>query len=328
MERYLDVGCLSNDVYAQHLGVTLYSLLENCSCSERIKVHVVDGGISNKNKQKLNSVVEKFKASITYLKPDLNLLKGVEISKRFGKETYYRFSLIETAKTDKLLSIDSDMVVKGDIKELFDLKFKDNIIFAVKDLDLPLTNRIKLGLKEDTPYFNSGLLLIDIKKWKNNKITEKAINWIRKNPHKTEFADQDGLNMALLNDWKEIDSSWNVLTKTFYYKNKPLTDNSYKNKEKIHKKIEPPNIIHYTGFLKPWFFLDPVPYKKEYINYLRKTPWKDYKFPDLNPGIAIIRMTKITKFIYEKFIKKRNLAVFYDILQGVIILKLSKPKKL
>jgi len=236
MEKYLDVGCLSNDVYAQHLGVTLYSLLENCSCSERIKVHVVDGGISNKNKQKLNAVVEKFKASITYLKPDLNLLKGVEISKRFGKETYYRFSLIETAKTDKLLSIDSDMVVKGDIKELFDLKFKDNIIFAVKDLDLPLTNRIKLGLKENTPYFNSGLLLIDIKKWKKNKVTKKAINWIRKNPDKTEFADQDGLNMALLNRWREIDLSWNVLTKMFYYKSKLFSDNPNKNGKKTYKK--------------------------------------------------------------------------------------------
>jgi len=71
-----------------------------------------------------------------------------------------------------------------------------------------------------------------------------------------------------------------------------------------------------------------VPYKKEYINYLRKTPWREYKFPDLNPGVAIIRMAKITEFIYVKFIKKRNLAVFYDILRGVIGLKLSNSKKL
>ncbi len=302
--EYLDVGCLANDAYAQHLGVTLYSLLENCSCPERIRIHVVDSDISDKNKKKLDSVVKKFKSSINYLKPKIELLKGVKISERFGKETYYRFSLIESVKTKKLLSIDSDMIIKGDVKELFDLKFKGNIIFAVEDLDLPIKNRIKIGLGAGTPYFNSGILLVDIKKWKKNRITQKAISFIRENPDKTEFADQDGLNMALAGKWRKIDLSWNVLTKIFYYKYIPFIHNASGGGREMYSIMEKPKIIHYTGFLKPWFFLDPVPYKREYIRCLRKTPWKDYKFPDINLNSIIKRIAKITGFAYTKFIKK------------------------
>ncbi len=305
MEKYLEVGCLSNDAYAQHLGVTLYSLLENCSCPDKIRINVVDMDISSINKKKLDWVVKKFKAHINYLKPKPGILKGIEISKRFGKETYYRFSLIETAKTDKLLSIDSDMIVKGDVKELFDLKFKDNVLFAVKDLDLPLKNRLKLGIKSDTPYFNSGLLFIDLKEWKKNKLTEKSLKWIKENNQKTEFADQDGLNMALVGKWKEIDPSWNMLTKVFYYNLPiPFIYCHNVNAVTVYKKIKQPNIIHYTGFLKPWFFFDPIPLKKEYLSYLKKTPWKDYKFPDLNIKAFLSRAGKIISFFYAKFVKK------------------------
>ena len=55
-EKDLDVGCLANDSYAQHLGVTLYSLLENCSCPEKIKIHIMDGGISKENRAKLDFI--------------------------------------------------------------------------------------------------------------------------------------------------------------------------------------------------------------------------------------------------------------------------------
>lgn len=304
MEKYLDVGCLSNDPYAQHLGVTLYSLLENCSSPERIRIHVVDMEISENNKKKLTSIAKKFSSHIIYLKPNPDIFKGVATSKRFGKETYYRFSLIETAKTNKLLSIDSDMIVKGDVKELFELKFKNNIIFAVKDLDLPIANRLKLGIKADTPYFNTGLLLVDIKKWKKNKITEKATKWMRENAEGAEFADQDGLNIALLNKWNEIGTEWNVLTKIYYYRYPiPFMHNYNRKAEETYKKIKQPKIIHYTGFLKPWFFLDPVPFKGEYLYYLRKTPWKDYKFPDKNFKAVFSRIFKIAGFFYAKFVK-------------------------
>ncbi len=305
MEKYLDIGCLSNDAYAQHLGVTLYSLLENCSCPEKIKINVVDMGITGANKKKLNWIAKKFNSRINYLKPKPDLLNGIEISKRFGKETYYRFSLIETAKTSKLLSIDSDMIVKGDIAELFNLKFKDNVLFAVKDLDLPLRNRLKLGIKADTPYFNSGLLFIDLKKWKKQKLTEKALKWIKENADKTEFADQDGLNMALVGKWREIHPSWNMLTKIFYYDYPlPFVHNHNRQALETYKRIKQPKIIHYTGFLKPWFFFDPVPMKKEYLNYLKKTPWDGYKFPDLSAKAFLERAGKILGFFFAKFIKK------------------------
>lgn len=289
----------SNDNYAQHLGVTIYSLLKNTKKSKQISLYVADGGISKINKEKLNSIVKKFGSKIKYLKPDTSRVKDLKLCKHFGIDTYNRFFLIDTINADKLVYLDCDTVVEGDITKLFEIPFEENVLFAVED---PFTSKEKnqeLGIPLKAPYFNAGLLLISSSKWKKGNYSQKAIDFMRDNPERVEFADQDGLNKVLVGKWKKIHPSWNLMTRAIYAKYFPGVKSNY-SKEALNEALAHPKIIHYSSFIKPWYFIDWHPLKKRYIHYLRQTPWKDYKFPDKTPSGFIKRLKDYRKVFAQR----------------------------
>jgi len=298
--KEINIGCSSNENYAQHLGVMIYSLLENCSNRERVKIFLMDGGISNNSKNKINRIVNKFGAKIFYKNPNKNLIEGLKICRHIGIETYYRFSLIEDGTYERLLYLDADLVIKGDLSEIFFKEFEDNIVFAVKDPGGSKNKKEELGIPLLEPYFNAGVLLIDCKKWKNEDITNRTLKFIKENPKKIEYADQDGLNAILIKKWAQLNPSWNVISRLYFYnyfklKNPPNYEN-----ENIKQIVNNPKIVHYASFIKPWFFLDPSPYKSVYLYYLRKTPWKNFKFPDKN----IIGIFKRVRYYVGIILKK------------------------
>jgi lipopolysaccharide biosynthesis glycosyltransferase len=298
MKKYINIGSLADNNYSQHLGVTLYSLLRNCSDTSRIRLFIIDGGYSKENKNRLDSVCAEFGVKINYIKPDMNMLKGLKIQDKFTIATYYKYCLIESVKTDKFLYLDSDLVIEKDISKLYEKKFNKNLAFAVEDTDITLKDKENIGHSDKDRYFNAGVILIDMKNWKRKKITQKAIEFIRENPKKISFADQDGLNYALKGKWQTIDSSWNSLAKKFYFSKKL----NYKNL-----------IIHYGGFHKPWNFVDVVPYKSRYQYYVRQTPWKNTNYLDksfvgnlkrLKKWFALEKWSAFGRKITEIFDKK------------------------
>ncbi len=297
-QNYINIGCASNDDFSQHLGVMLYSLLKNCSCPKKIIIYLMDGGISEKNKEKINSIIKKFNSKISYIKPDKKHLKGLIPYRHISIETYYRFSLIDNLKSEKLLYIDADLVVLGDIKELYDNQFEDNIVFAIKDPGGSKERKLALGIPLEKHYFNAGVMLINCDKWRKEKISKKTIEYIKENPEKIQYADQDGLNAILIDRWEELDPSWNLITRLVYFKYLKLIKPPNYEKEDLSEIVKKPKIIHYAGFIKPWFFLDPLPYKSVYWGYLKETPWKDYEYPDKNLSGAIKRIKYYLYFQY------------------------------
>jgi lipopolysaccharide biosynthesis glycosyltransferase len=285
MKKYINIGSLADNNYSQHLGVTLYSLLQNCSDTSRIRLFIIDGGYSKENRKKLDETCGKFGVKINYIKPDLKMLVGLKILDKFTIATYYKYCLIEAVKVGKFLYLDSDLVVEKDVAILYDRKFEGNIAFAVEDHDITHEKKMNIGHAKHDPYFNAGVLIIDMKNWKKNKITQKSIDFIRKNPEKVSFADQDGLNYALKGKWKKLDISWNSLAKSFYFKKKQ----NYRNL-----------IIHYAGFMKPWNFIDVIPYKQRYQYYVRQTPWKNTNYVDKGFVNAVNRLKKWIIFILKK----------------------------
>lgn len=261
----------------------------------------MDGGISKENKNKLNSVINKFCAKIVYLKPKLKKLEGLKECRHITLESYYRFYLIDNIISDRMLYLDADMIVLGDVSEIYRKQFNKNIIFAVKDPGGSDKKKESLGITLDKYYFNAGVLLIDCKKWNRERISEKAIEYMKKNPEKIEYADQDGLNAILNGKWKELNPQWNLITRLIYYKYFPfLKVPNYEN-DNLNDIIKKPRIIHYASFIKPWFFIDPSPFKNIYWAYLKETPWKNYKQPDKTLKGFFKRIGCYLNVIREKF---------------------------
>ena len=110
----------------------------------------------------------------------------------------------------------------------------------------------------DSPYFNSGVMMINIQKWKQNKVREQTFYLLENDMNSPEFADQEVLNVVLEGDWLKIDPKWNF---------PPFAS----------KDDNMPNIIHFMGY-KPIYKDYIYKHKDTFYHFLIRSKWegKDY----------------------------------------------------
>ncbi|MGG3888369.1 glycosyltransferase family 8 protein [Metabacillus fastidiosus] len=246
----------TNDNYAKHLGVMLHSLLENLKNKNNINIFIIDGNISNENKLKLEKVVGKFGLQAKFISIDTNLFNSFERKiKYISKETYYRIMIPDLLSSDitKALYLDCDMIIQEDISKLWNIDINDYFLAAV-DEGIKKRRRKSLSKLEGFGYFNAGLLLINLQKWRENNISTKVIRFIENNHEIIKFMDQDALNFILYDKWLKLNPKWN-----------------YTSSHQKRIKIDDPVIIHFTGRKKPW--KSEHPYKQEYLKYLTSSLW-------------------------------------------------------
>ncbi len=279
MEK-INVVFSSDNNYAQYMGVAICSLFENKKCQNEIGIHVLDGGISEDNKAKLSILEDKYNFKINYIKINPEEFNGLWIRDNLTCATYYRLVIPETLpNVDKIIYLDCDIVIVNDLKELYDTEIQDYYIGAVDEEKYPKNIKsIELFKKEDSPkgtYFNSGVMLINSKKWREDNLSQKLLQYTRETHGKFYYCDQDVLNSFVGNMWKQIPYKYNYMTLLM-------------TKKHPSQKIKDVSIIHYI-YLKPWNYLCNYPLKKYYFKYLAKTPWKNEKYINRNLKTFIIK---------------------------------------
>jgi lipopolysaccharide biosynthesis glycosyltransferase len=244
----------TNDHYAQYLAVMLNSLLENKISENPINIYIIDGGnLSSHNKLKLEKSLQRFNVNPQFLIVDDSLYNGCIINRYYSMEMFCRISIPDLLDKEiqKALYLDCDLIIKEDITCLWETNIDDFFIAAVYD---PNDLRIeKLLIPKEHGYFNSGVLLINLKKWRENDISNKVLQFIKENPSKLLYPDQDALNVILHDKWLKLDDKWNVRA------------------NRLKKTNIKPAIIHYTGKNKPWNGNPPG--RKAFFKYLKKTLW-------------------------------------------------------
>nr|MBA2761518.1 glycosyltransferase family 8 protein [Segetibacter sp.] len=215
---------------------------------------------------------------------------------QFTIATYYRlyFHALIPEGIDKLLYIDTDTIVIGDLKELYNIDIGNAPIAAVADPVPEL--RSDLGLYKEGQYFNAGVLLIDIKNWREQKVTENALQFILDHPEKIQYVDQDALNATLIDKWFRIDKKYNL---SYLYVSLQVPAKAL---------IKDAVIIHYTTSLKPWHCLAKNKLRYLYQRYLKMSPKSnEKKYIDFKWTLPIVRTfvrMRIKEFYFNKEIYK------------------------
>jgi len=311
----INIGLVTDDKYIQHVGVCMFSILKNCSTPLDIYFYVFDGNINKKNKKLMKDMCNKFGAHIKFIRMsnrDWKLFQGL----KFHRTPFVYCKLLfpdKLKKINKIIYLDADTLVKGDIKELNDIDLGQNIIGAVPDGDINETqkiSKINLGISQKKEYFNSGVLVINCKKWRENNTLKKIIRFIKENPKKNRFQDQDALNFVLQDNWKILPYEWNLIH-SFFYNSRELK----KKLPNLKKIIAHPKIIHYT--IKPWDYSKVHPLRKEYWNYKKQTPWRNYKYENKNLKNLLL---KILRFIIRPVPWEMKITV------KKLLIKQKKPK--
>jgi lipopolysaccharide biosynthesis glycosyltransferase len=267
MEDYNIVFAI-DEGYVQHLCVALVSLLKNNDgCS--FKIYIINGGIKSQAFNKIETVTTGFKCKLVNIKIDDGVFERLITGHHFTKANYYRLLMPEFIQEDKILYLDSDIVINGSIDYLYKEDVSGFYICAVEN---PGFNRHEeLRMNPLSGYFNSGIMLINLKKWKEDGLANKVIEFVENNPTAIEFVDQCGLNAIINGRWKKLKLKYNQQS-VIYEEDYLEKYNCFPVGDLIEAKSNPV-IVHYTGSSKPWHFINKHPYKYLYLKYLRLTPY-------------------------------------------------------
>lgn len=253
----------SDENYALHLTVMFTSLLRNCAEPGSVALFCIDGGIDDATKQRMQREVQKAGGHpVDFVQFDKSRYEHLPTIKHITSSAYYRISIPEIfdEAVKKIVYLDCDIIVRGDIRDLAATDITDYHVAAVENLS-GHTYR-QLGIPQNE-YFNSGVLLLNLELWRRDNISDQVLQFKQDNPHRISTNDQCALNGILHTRWKRLPLKWNH--QTGLYRSSPQIDGF--DPEEVREANLDPQVIHYIGWDKPWRKIRFHPLAGEYDRY-------------------------------------------------------------
>lgn len=246
----------SSDSYAPIAGVSIMSLLHNNTDSESINIYMIDNSISAENKHRFEEMVGKYGRTIHFIpQPDLNKKAGVEIEVgRWNISTFFRLFLctILPDDIDRCIYLDCDTVIRHSLKEFWETDLGDKVVAAVDDCR---SDRYKteLNLDSNSTYTNNGVLLIDLKSWREMNVEKEFLDFIIAHNGDITYVDQGVLNGVLAKKGlvKVVHTKYDAMTVFFDFNFKDLMKvrkpEHHLSEQEYSETVTDPYIIHYTS---------------------------------------------------------------------------------
>ena len=238
----------ADNAYMNKVETTIKSL---CVHHDNLKFYVFNDDFPREWFQLMEKRLETLNSEIVNVQIDSSILKDYRLPfEGLSYATFFRYFIPKYVSESRALYLDSDIIVRKPIDELWDLDLTDIPLAAVRD-------------DFYTHIFNAGFLLINNDMWRAENVTQDLIE-LTNQYHQTDFGDQGILNRLFENRWKELDSSYNFMVgmdTIAYFQNK---NDWYPHAELLEASAK---MIHYTG-KKPW--------QQITINRLREEWWFYY----------------------------------------------------
>lgn len=279
MDTFYNIVCIADEAYAQHTAVMLASLLGH-NPALPFRIFLMTYTMSLETKERLQEVVrghgELHVLEDDYVQSGIMALKTETTSKSWNPIMYLKLLIPQKLPRDveRFLFLDVDMVINHDISELYHTDLQGNVLAACDDYKFQAAHRCRLGLLSSELYVNSGVMVIDLKVWREKERQCPMLDFL-KDYKEVLNNDQDGFAIYFRGKIMLLPNHWNVTT--FYFEQEPrVLDKYLPEVERLRKN---PYIIHFCEPIKPWFADCRHPYRHLYCKYLQMTPWRDYHFP-------------------------------------------------
>ncbi|WP_269088383.1 glycosyltransferase [Campylobacter armoricus] len=264
-ENYIPIVLCSDDNYAPYTAITIQSIINNAKKDYKLDIVIFSSDISAKFKNMLLSLRSK-NTSIRFY--DIDNSDDFYIHGHFSKVTYYRFYISEVMqKYEKVIYLDSDIICNADIEELYNINFDESLMASraigviywynknsfLKELDCSIKEYWDKVLKLNNPneYFNAGVLVINISKFREQNILKKLLK-ATKEIENPPGVDQDIFNYVFNGNVKLLNNKWNF-TKEPKNIEADLKEWLPKDLYELYKLSEENfNLIHYADRIKPW----------------------------------------------------------------------------
>lgn len=288
--------------YAPHAAASIYSLLDHNKNFDQITIYIIDDNISEENKNKFYKIISEFKNSELIFYPFEKLKSKLQIKQTwFAMVGYARLMLSDITDADRILYIDCDTIINSSLEELWNTDLGGCCVGGVQD-NPALYALEAVGMGRSDRYINSGVMLIDLKKWREENIEEKIIEMIKNHNGFVLHHDQGIVNGVCKGSIKILPPKFNTMSQFYLHKVgqiKRLYDiDTYYTQAELDEAVRNPVIIHYINkfYNRPWFKDCSHPMRNLYVSYLEKTPF-EIEFEDAKQT----KKVRIRKFIYKHF---------------------------
>ncbi|MGQ9574270.1 MAG: glycosyltransferase family 8 protein [Thermoguttaceae bacterium] len=293
------VVCAADDRFAMPLGVMVRSALANLRGSAWLRLFILDGGISAENRRLLERSWPAGRAAVQWITAEAEALRDLPVSEHVTAATYFRVLIprLLPASLDRAIYLDSDTVVLADLVRIWEEPFEGADCLAVQDLAAPymdselvlpnyrrcrpylasvrpVPNYRQLGLSSHAKYFNAGVLLMDLARWRAADLTSRLLGCLREHRRHVLWWDQYALNVVLAGRWRELDLRWNQIAHLFAY---PSWRQSPFDPKTFRQLRREPFIVHFASGNKPWHWGNSHPFRHVFYQYLDQTAWAGWR---------------------------------------------------
>lgn len=291
----MNIAYSCNDYYIPQTGISIISVCENHKDVEDLTFYFIAKDVAADNIQTLREICGKYDRAIIVI-PFEDIAFDLNISS-VGRhiETIYSkvfFSRIENV--DKMIYLDSDTVVVGSLKELWNEDLEGFYMGVVETNPTKLSK--ELGLPKGDRFFNDGMAIVNVDYCRKNDLIRQVIQVVEEFHGDPPTLSEGALNKVCYNKVKYISLRYNLMAGLLFMRNLNadyLASVLHYSKEEIEYSCDNPIVIHYLSafYNRPWLIPCTHPYKDEYFKYQALSPWKDTepKYQPLPKRIIMIK---------------------------------------
>ncbi len=274
----IEIVMATDEAFVRQLAVAVASISANCS--EACRVRVLHEGVSPTARERVHA------SRRDHVEVDWIDARPVADRHAFPvghpRPTFFRLFLSELLPGDceRVVYLDADVIVRRSLAPLFDRPLDGAAIGAVRDAYRPWMVRNNtfswrdVGVAPDSPFFNSGVLLIDLAEWQRREVGARAVALLSE---QARMFDQCALNIVQENQWAALPPQWNVQTNHLF--GDECLAYATEGRDRLDAAVRDPALVHFTGgsFNRPWQAPCGNPFRDEWLTYLDRTPWRGWR---------------------------------------------------
>ena len=277
------VVCAADAGYAMPLAVTLRSAARSLAPGRSLRAFVIDDGLGAELRSR---VARSLPATVRreWVDGDAGAVDAIATWGRMPRTTFQRLLVgrLLPPGVARAIWLDCDVVVEADLGRLWDAPMEGRLLLAARDMAVPtVSSRLgvpghaELGIPPEAPYFNAGVMVIDVDAWREGDVAGRVMRYLLDRSSPPLLWDQEGLNAVLHAEWARIDVRWNVnagLAGRPFGRSPDLDDAT------LRAVAEDPWIVHHCGRLKPWRIHDTGdPARARWLAHLDSTDWAGWR---------------------------------------------------
>lgn len=313
----LAIAYATDNGYAQHVAVSLHSLFKSIKTPDTCRVFILDNRLSDFHRCNLMKTASHFGQNLNFIDIsdiESRLPAGIDTA-NLSVSTYCRLFVAQLLPQDIdiLLYLDCDTFVNDDITDIvrFLPTSPDWYVAGVEDTMYPWMKE-GIGLSRSDLYLNAGVLLINLKRWREENILERFIEFIENHNGTVPHLDQGVINGVFKQGKLKLPLKYNVQAPVFaFHKLNDLlrfySISKFYDPETVDIARKNPAIIHYTSFFleRPWFKFSLHPLKHLYRNTLKLTPYSCSKLQANKTGFVNMLKDICFKYFQPIYLKLR-----------------------